>query len=742
MRRRLTQLRTAAAALGFATALAVASDARADGFSGSAEPQYSAGESHTKDQSGATQDTRFWMLDQRYRLSFNRDLFPSLRLGADASYDWGIGNSITNGVASDADTRRLTLNGRLTGGNDLLSYGLNYSRSQLSSETTSEGKTSSSPTLISENLILNANLRPADLPQLMFFAGRSWAYDLDRKVSDQTNDSAQLQAHYVPTPPVDLIGSFRVDHPVDHLNGTDSVATTESGRVSYSDSFYEKRLPVYVSYAATHIGVDTQVHGTGGTVATLRTPTAGLSAVEAFPDTPQRITLGQNPALVDGNLTAGVGIDLGFARTAAGDTHFRDLGAQLPDLLTSVNTFYVWIDRPLAPEVVTAMGAAGAWTVYRSDDNLTWSQVPIVAPVVFGLFNDRFEITIPETQARYLKVVTRPLATGITTDDRAASILVTELQLVLVVPAEAAKGHTSNASGQLNGAAKYVIDPSTSFAADTALSVTHRFGGGPVTYAVVNGIGAAPRLNEITTLSARGEWSDADFGQGRDDQLRWGANLAVDPIPTLGSSLGYSGIWRHSALGIAYTNSMIGGVRADLYEGISVGGTGSYGVGRAETGQDTTSANASATATFVPHKTMTTAGTYGYTWSRRTGAGLPESTSSSQNLEGTAAWSPIHALYLSGGIARLITNNVPQTTGSFAAGVSPFPGANLQLRFQYAERFDTATHLRTRNYGPSARWTVLPTLYVDVSYTDAQSFSDAEDTKSRIFFARLFWAVR
>ena len=46
---------------------------------------------------------------------------------------------------------------------------------------------------------------------------------------------------------------------------------------------------------------------------------------------------------------------------------------------------------------------------------------------------NRFEISVPDTQARYLKVVTKPLPVGITTDPTYTDVFVTELTLFSVV---------------------------------------------------------------------------------------------------------------------------------------------------------------------------------------------------------------------------------------------------------------------------------------------------------------------
>ena len=44
-----------------------------------------------------------------------------------------------------------------------------------------------------------------------------------------------------------------------------------------------------------------------------------------------------NPTVIDGQVTATVGINLGFSVTLAGDVNPRDVGAQLADVITPVS---------------------------------------------------------------------------------------------------------------------------------------------------------------------------------------------------------------------------------------------------------------------------------------------------------------------------------------------------------------------------------------------------------------------
>jgi hypothetical protein len=143
---------------------------------------------------------------------------------------------------------------------------------------------------------------------------------------------------------------------------------------------------------------------------------------------PTHVTLLPNAALVDGVLGESAGLDIGYGASVSGDFAKRDVGAQLPDAMTAVDLMCVRVDRPLAPSVA----AATTWTAYRSDDNVNWSPVVLTGPVLFASMQNRFEIPIQLTQARYLKVVTQPLAPGVTTDPTFTDIFVTELTLFSV----------------------------------------------------------------------------------------------------------------------------------------------------------------------------------------------------------------------------------------------------------------------------------------------------------------------
>lgn len=145
------------------------------------------------------------------------------------------------------------------------------------------------------------------------------------------------------------------------------------------------------------------------------TPAAGLSIVDELPDTLEKVTLGPNPALIDGDTSASASLDIGYAPALAGDSRPREAGIQL-SAATEVNLLRAWTDRPLPPAVFAGYG----WSVLRSDDNnLSWTPVPLISAVLGGA-SSFADVQVASTSARYLKVVTRPLPASVTSDARHA----------------------------------------------------------------------------------------------------------------------------------------------------------------------------------------------------------------------------------------------------------------------------------------------------------------------------------
>lgn len=731
------------AALATALVAACSSVARADGYTLQLNPGYFGSTSTTTDETGHETRIESSGITQKYRLSLDQTVYPTLTLSAGGSLDWAMATSRSEGVTRDSDNKRWNGYGRLRGGSNFLSWALDYDHQEQESTSSGTGIPETSSALIRDTYGGSVSWRPSDLPSIDLRLTRSDAHDRARRSRDQTSDDALVSTRYEPVRNLDLRYSVRAARITDHLNDVRTSELGNSASATWSGAYLDGRGSVYASYSIGALESTVSARGRGGTVSTAQRPIAGLSVVEVFPALPTRVSLAPNSALVDGETSASAGLNLGYSGTSpTGERALRDLGAEFADAVTPVNVLYVYVDRTLPDEVA----ASFTWTVYESENNLDWTQVGGTLVGLFDPLLNRFEVSIERRSARYLKVVTRPLAPSVAIPVQFADIFVTELQLYLVVPAEEAVGRSSTLGGNLNASTKFrILDEAQGLALTYDLSTlfTHTSESSQVTYSVTNGLSASRRLARTVTTSGRVERNDTDVGQGHLSGNRWSAVLAYDPIPTLGGALLYSGQLNQTRDGSSTSQTFGAAARADLYQGIATSANVTYGIGRDVAGRHTRTTSVAASATITPNRYLSMAGSAGVSDSKQSGGGRPEQSDQRGLVEGSAALSPFRALAISGSVTRIFGRSIPgQTLISFGAGFSPFQGGDLQLRYAYQESIDTSGEQRTRTHGPAVRWNVRRGWFVDGGYSFLDSSAPAQDVSSRFYFANLSIALR
>lgn len=708
------------------------------GVTAQMQPGYSSATSTTRDETGAESrfDSTQWI--QRYRLGIDQQIYPLLSLTAGGNLTWVEAESRTPGAPrANLDSRAWNTFARLKAGGPLLNGALDYSRRWDDTETRTGGLTLAPPGSVRESFGATVGWRPADLPSLNLRLGRTRAYDETRQVTDQTSDEAQLSAVYQPVTGVDLRYAFRYGTFTDHRTDVVRDELNNSAGATWTGRYLAGRGNAYVGYTVTARTTETRAPG-GGLVTIQHLPVAGLSIVETFPATPARVTLSPNAALINGDTAASAGVNLGTSASTGPEIAFRDLGAQFQDVVTPVNAIHVYVDRALP----TALAEALDWAAFQSDDNVDWTPVALAGAVGFNPVLFRFEVPIERTQARYLKVVTRPLPTTATTDPQFREIFVTELQFLEVTPAELARGRTSDLSGNLSGTTRILLMPDLGLSYDFSGFITHADARAP-TWAVTNGLSMARRLDPVFAVAARVDRSDSDAGRGRESQNRWSASLSAEPLPTLGAVASYSGQFADTEGGSVISNSGTLSARADLYEGIAMNATGSVSWQRAGSGRTSRSVLTSASTSIIPNRYLSLGGSASYTEGTQSGGGQPERTDQRGFLEASASLSPFPALALSGTVTRQFGGSIrPATLASFSGAVSPFPGGDLQLRYSYQETYDGAADQRTRGHGPGARWNIRPGWYLDVAYAVQDAWAPATFQHSRALNANLLITLR
>jgi hypothetical protein len=449
----------------------------------------------------------------------------------------------------------------------------------------------------------------------------------------------------------------------------------------------------------------------------------GLSLVEGFTDAPDRDALLTNALVIDGDLGTSAGLNIGFGPTLAGDQALRDVGVRFVER-EPVNLIEVWVDERLPAGV----SAAYVWSAYRSDDNLTWSEVPIAGPVAFHPVENRFDIPIVSTIAPYLKVVTRPISTAVSPDPRFRDVGITEVRTFFVQSAADVRGRTSAVGATFSGAVGTRILDKPSLRHDLALSISTTEWEAP-SWQLSNGLSLAHRLGKTTAFSANVLRSDSKAEAGHVWRVQYGASLTTSPLPTLGTGASFSGYLASEG---ARGNGVSVFGRAALYRGVDVSANGGYSLSTAADDRTTEGLSASASTTIVPVRWATLGGHAVTSWSSSSGAGRPDTTSRNTRLDATLALNPLPAVYLSAGVARAFGTMRPTTLYNFNATYSPFREGALLLSFAHSQNFETSTETRNRVSSASARWNFAPVAFLEASYAfmDTENLQTATEAQS------------
>jgi hypothetical protein len=703
--------------------------ARGDGLSLYLEPSFALSHVETKDQLGFATQQDFKLFTQNYRLNFDRSIGPALMLSAGALYESRRTWTTDSFGSTTLDGNIRGLFARLTLGMPVLSGGVSY---DLNSQQTANAPAA----LVNQNLTGYVGWLPWGLPELNLRVNYSRQYDTTRTFQDLSTWSALGSVRYIVSP-FEFRYYLNWALPKDYVTGTEASALDQSLQGIYSQRLFEGRTAVYVSLTLRNQMLKTLATG-AGTISQQQHPVTGLSLVEIFPNVPTLDTLLPNPALIDGNLVTSASVDLGFAPTLAGDDHRRDLGMEFADLVTPVNSIQVWVDRALPPE----LSITYTWEAFQSDDNKTWTPVSITGPVTFGPFQNRFEIPIRQTQARFLKVVTQPMRAGLTVDNAYANVFVTEIQAFLVRPADSVPLEQATSGFLLNANASTLLWRGPNLNWDITGLVERRTSPGLTTWNLVNTLTANQWLSRTLQVNERIARQDSDQGLGHIGQTDWTLGLLWRPLATFLGSISYNGQFVDARPKldldtgqfvnepVGFTHSISALARADLYEGISalVNATGS--LENLYDGTNTWSGSVNATATLTPNPWMSFTLGWISNISISQPVDAPTVNNSTARIDGSMTLRPTNSISAVGTISRILFGAVPTTYGTVQLNYSPLRG-DLQLYVVYSKTFDTASLSTTEFLTPGLRWNVRPGVQITGSYTLLNSTAAVSQAHSR-----------
>jgi hypothetical protein len=688
-----------------AVSAVIARESNADGLSGYLEFSYARNDSEFSDASGRAIHSKSDSISQLYSLTLDRKFYPNLTFLASGNFQKRDDSFDIDGLESDTTTTNLRPYISLNLRTPLYFAEAIYSRNEEKVKTSDI-----SFTTVRDSAISTIAWRPDQFPDLKLQYLWDHLYDKERLTTDTVINTFQLTSNYKPVDALKLtyIGTLRNTDL--RLQDTTSEETINDGRVYYSNNWWQRRITFNLDYHYIGQTIETTTGGAGE----LGFPVFPFAGLSALSDTPENVLLTSNPSLVDGNLAAAAGINLGLS-TPGGDNRLRNMGLDFA-IGTEVNTLYVWVDRDVAQ-----VAGAFTWRIYTSADNQKWDLRQTVSPAIYSPTFNRFEIRFANLTARYIKVVTSPLSPTVPFASSFPTIFVTELQGEVRRPA-------SEVAGKLD---RSLQNGTVDFRAVIleALTLTYEFSyiftkrdTGDLRYTVSNGLSFFRQLNKVFSGRGRVSFEKGEEPAGSTDALYYSASVTAVPFPTLFHSLTFSGQDQTIAGRKNTSNSIFLYNNAKFYEGIDGNLSGGISFLEDETGREIRSTQLNAGATFVPNQKINLTLFYNGTTSVASGGDLPEETEDYTRAgEADLVITPVQTVYLFGSYRiEKSTTSPDRNIMNYTVSWSPFPDGTLHLNFHYTETI-RSDETNERLITPNLRWYFTPRSYLDISYQNLKT---------------------
>ncbi len=655
-----------------------------------------------------------------FRITIDSLVYPNLRLNAGGVFEMDMFSTRTNGVTTDSTISRNRPFFQVRSTNPVLSPGFGYFRREDRSRTQGFAGIK----LVNEEYAGYLGWNPAGGPRNDFQFLKTDTYDGDRALQDISRKFGSIASNYT-------LGNLSAYYRGAYLDTDDrshrlkTTQVSHAGRSAYSDAFLKGRLVWNGTYNVSYQDLRTVAEGEGGEVDLPVTPFAGLTALA---DTAVTATLSQAPPLVDGNLTAGAGIDIGLA-VSPENTQARNIGLDFLNP-TEVNRILIWVDRELPVEVSNAF----SWEIYSSRDNVLWTREAAMPFAPFGPFENRFEITFPAFAARYVKVVTRPLSPVVPESSRFVDILITEMQAFLRRPAGDLSGRIEQTTHLVNTDVRMrILDaPSVFYEGFFLYNGPSTFGSS--TRTLSNGVSVNHTFARIFSAYARAAREQGTEPRGERVATITNATFTVEPIPTLRSSLLYNRQdERIDHMPTGRTGFFVQNA-AQIYRGIDV----LFGIGwnsaTLENGATLRDRLVNVSGTIVPREHASLTFAYNKRKTQRLDQALGSFVADEQRVYAAFAVDPIRTLHLVLGADVLaVTDQRTRTTFDVGANWAPFPDGALQFVFAHNEALRALEFGQDRSTLGVVRWNISRRSYIDVSWQKTKSEFVFQATETRMF---------
>jgi hypothetical protein len=699
--------------------------AMAEGLRFRAEYDYTDSDSNTRNKTtNETFGSTFSRLDQQYDSSLTRTLYPNLTFSGGALYESDKSTSVSGGLTTRMDESTLRPFMTLTLNTPLFSSGFGYNQNQKTDVVTGV------PTIRDTRDLYNGFLgyRPPELPSVKLTFTETHTYDHPLTM-DSTEKLLVLNSDYSILSEALQLGYFytRLEDR-NGIAGYSVINQTNNGNISYSQDFFNKRISVETSYRVNSNNIR---FSETADVETLLSRFSGLSGINDTPTNGPALLI--NNAMVDGNLTASSGIDIGLA----GDrTTLTNIGLDF-GFPVEIDKLYIWVDRSL-PQTITN---SFTWRIYTSPDNTAnsaWTLISSLAQAPFGVFDNRFEISFPAQTTRFIKVVVQPLSPAITDASSFPNIFITEAQASHTSSGTSAgnKDKTLDQNYNLNLRGKLSDKTTLGYNLSYNSRRQEPSSGFRDRSETINDLYIQHLFNKKFSGSARLSRVDDTSDNVKSSSLYYTTSMRAAYFSTLNQTLTYSGNRTEEQDGESKRDAIFLRTNAVLYSGwsafIDMGYSTDKFPGNPESSKSTTIRSGT---NLEPNEKVVINLDYSATKTHGTETGNVNLPMAKLGLQ--VLYTPFPALSLNGQFQALETGSNRRTLKDYSINWSPFPDGGVQFNFLFSETLAPETGEKTRVIGPNVKWSIGRYASLDIFYNFNQSETSTMVVNTRSLIANL-----
>lgn len=675
----------------------------------------------TNKTTGEVATSTFSAFKELYDIDLSRTIFPQLTFSGGTLVELEISKTTLQGTEIYSADRIIRPFAELVLNNPVYRGGIGYRTTQTKEKTTGIPETEQ----FRDELNAVAGWKPAALPELNLRYVRTHTYD-DPKTVDTTDTSLTVDTRYTAWKDLELHYVYTRIDTENGLRDFETLQQTHNGTIDYSHGFFDRRLSVNTGYRIRHSSFE--FPGVVNVVESAVLRSAGLSGLDDSPE--DGPALGVNNALMEGDVTASSGIDIGLG---GDETTLTNIGLDF-GFPVNIDKIHVWVDRRLASSVANSF----SWSVYTSPDNTdtsTWTLAATIFVASFGSFDNRFEMSFSEVSTRFVKVVTRPLSLAVPDADIFSNIFVTEMQAFTTLSGVRVDNEDITVAHNYNLNLRGKLSDQTMIGYNLYYRLEEQDPSSREDAELSNGIYVNHTFNHVFTGSASVSQTDSKTDDEESTRQTYAASVRAAYLETFGQTLTYSGTKEEEEDGSSDRNSIILRTHAKLYTGWNAFVDTGYGWNRPLDGTPTTRTTVRVGTNLIPNNMLTVNSNYSFTETKQT-EGEDQSTSQSQ-WETRAFFVPFRALSFNIRISFVDREGSTTTLHNCSTNWSPFPDGDLQFFFAYTETLRPESDEKTRTISPGLKWQISRHALIDTSYNITKSETRLVTTDSNSFNVNL-----